>query len=644
MDRVRLSGSDAILLGHVVAPGGAMPDVVVTVNGQGQRLASPSEPVDVENPPLDGRIWWSASFLGSELPAGELVFEATAVDRTGIAERLEPFIVPELVRDHPQRIIGYLDTPMEGEVVNGGVVEVAGWATNSADIDAIEILVDGSLAMKAIPFCHVRRDLVERSGTAANVFCGFWDLVDLEERPEGSTCSLSIHAVGRSGRTNLATRTITVGPLLRPVTDDLETWISALSARTALSTTRARGERRTEQSLNLLVVTHDLGLGGAQLWLDQIVMRLLSDWDVSCTIMASGDGELRRDLEDAGAQVHLLGEVPGQAGLYESKVRDMVDRIAGEDVGIVFANTVNAFIGVDVALRCGVPSVYAIHEHYPRHVLLRNLFGTYGADEYVASRYNLALHEATAVGFVSDATHKLFLSDDTDDRALTIAYGITLDEVDAARRKLDRDQLREEHGFPPAAKVLVCLAALGPRKCPANLVAAFARIAAATGDAHLALVGGLGDPYAAGLLTLIRALGLEYRARVVPLTTDVAPWWIMADGFVLPSDAESLPRSILEAMAYEVPILATDVGGVSEVVRDGVTGFLVAPNDIDDLTLGLRRLLGSDPGDLRAMTKTAAQEVRATRESTAYVDTYLRLLRGLAQDPLAPPQSLVGPL
>jgi D-inositol-3-phosphate glycosyltransferase len=464
-------------------------------------------------------------------------------------------------------------------------------------------------------------------------------LVDLEGRPEGSTCSLTVEAVGRSGRTTLGNRTVTIGPVLRPVKDGGKAWTSALSARTTLSV-RARAGREARESLNALVVTHDLGLGGAQLWLDQIVMRLLSEGDVSCTVMAPRDGEMRRRLEDAGAQVHLFGEVPGDAGLYESKVRDMVDRVADDDVDVVLANTVNAFVGVDVALRCGLPSVYAIHEHYPRNVLLRNLFGADGVDEHVAARFELAMQNSTAIGFVSDATRKLFVPDDMDGRALTIDYGIDLEEVADARRRLDRDRLREKHGFPPSAKVLVCVAALCARKCPVNLVMAFARIAADTRDAHLALVGGLHDSYAEALSTLIDALGLEHRARVISVTPDVAQWWTMADGFVLPSDAESLPRSILEAMAYEVPVLATDVGGVSELVHDGVTGSLVRPNDIEDLTLRIRRLLDTDPADLKVMTKAAAREVRATRDGSGYVEAYLKLLRGLARDPLAPPRSI----
>ena len=200
---VTLSGSDAFLQGHVVATGDALLDVIVAVNGQGRRLASPREPADCEGPMVDGRIAWKAMFLASELPAGDLTFEATAVDGRGSSSASSPSSSPSWSGARPHRILGYLESPKEGAVINGGVVEIAGWAINGMDVDVIEILLDGCEVLKAIPFFHVRRDLVERSGTGSNLFCGFWDLVDLDGRPEGSTCSLSVDAVGRSGRTHL---------------------------------------------------------------------------------------------------------------------------------------------------------------------------------------------------------------------------------------------------------------------------------------------------------------------------------------------------------------------------------------------------------------------------------------------------------
>lgn len=114
---------------------------------------------------------------------------------------------------------------------------------------------------------------------------------------------------------------------------------------------------------------------------------------------------------------------------------------------------------------------------------------------------------------------------------------------------------------------------------------------------------------------------LEAQARSLDLTgavrftgyldeTAVATLLDTADMLVLPSFAEGLPVVLMEALASLIPVIATQVAGVSELVEDGVSGFIVPPGDVETLALRLDRLL-SDPELCAAMGAAGRAKVEA---------------------------------
>ncbi|MGO9028309.1 MAG: glycosyltransferase family 4 protein [Acidimicrobiales bacterium] len=553
-------------------------------------------------------------------------------DRPGLSDNDAP---PTSERQRP---IAVLEFPVDGSVEDGGVIQVSGWGAGVGDIDRIEVRLDDGPSEPAGIFCTVRPDVIANTGDPSDLLSGYFHLVDVGSRPVGSTCTVTVEVVGESGRNSLGSRSVVIGPTARQLGDAERAWVEALSDRTgALAKTAVPGD-----GLRLMVVAHELSLGGAQLWLQEILRTLLTRPDVSCTVLSHHDSYFRSELEEAGAVVHVIGRLVETGGAYESQVRDVVDLMVADGTNIVLANAASSFIGVDAAARCGIPSVYAIHDHFSENILWDVIFGRLGLDEHVRRRTRVALEGATAVGFVADATRRLYLPDDEDERAVRVDYGIRLGDVERSRATLDRTRLRAEHGYRPDDRVLINVATVNPRKAQAMLVVAFARIAGDHPEARLAMVGAGGNEYAGATAELIDLLGLGGLVRQVPLTPDVEPWYVMADGFVLPSDTESLPRTIIEAMAFEVPVLASDVGGVSEIVRQGETGLLHRPGDVADLARGLDRLLSLTPAEAGTMTDRAAAETRSVRDVHGYVATYEHLLRGLAKDPGASPRQLVA--
>ncbi len=82
---------------------------------------------------------------------------------------------------------------------------------------------------------------------------------------------------------------------------------------------------------------------------------------------------------------------------------------------------------------------------------------------------------------------------------------------------------------------------------------------------------------------LIKNLGLNNKIKLLGFRRDIPEIMKCLDVFVLTSLWEGLPRVILQSMAAGVPVVATDVDGSSEVVRNGVNGFLVKPSDVEGI-------------------------------------------------------------
>jgi glycosyltransferase involved in cell wall biosynthesis len=104
----------------------------------------------------------------------------------------------------------------------------------------------------------------------------------------------------------------------------------------------------------------------------------------------------------------------------------------------------------------------------------------------------------------------------------------------------------------------------------------------------------------------VAALGLQAHFRFGGERQDIPQLLRACDLFVLPSIAEGMPNSVLEAMAAGLPVIATRAGGIGEIIQDGVTGVLVEPKSADALAAAMLRLL-RDP-DLAARLARAAQE------------------------------------
>ncbi len=116
---------------------------------------------------------------------------------------------------------------------------------------------------------------------------------------------------------------------------------------------------------------------------------------------------------------------------------------------------------------------------------------------------------------------------------------------------------------------------------------------------------------------LVETLGLAEAVRYVGVVDEVAPLLKAADVLLLPSETESFGLVALEAMASGVPVVASDVGGLPEVVEHGVTGFLAPVGDVDAMAGYCLQLLADCASTRRysAAARAQAARVRLCRRS-----------------------------
>src|SRR5215472_12185151 len=190
-----------------------------------------------------------------------------------------------------------------------------------------------------------------------------------------------------------------------------------------------------------------------------------------------------------------------------------------------------------------------------------------------------------------------------------------------------RSEWREKEGFRDDQTLFVCVARFAEQKNHALLLKAFAQGPSFHPNAHLILVGEgvlreqLGEQ--------ARNLGLDGQIHFLGLRTDIPDVLAAMDVFVLSSDWEGNPLSMMEAMASGLPIVSTAVGGVPDLIANGREGFLVPPGDVRGFS-GAMTFLLRDLETRRSMGTAAARRAKenfdVSKMDRAYEQLYENLI------------------
>jgi glycosyltransferase involved in cell wall biosynthesis len=254
-----------------------------------------------------------------------------------------------------------------------------------------------------------------------------------------------------------------------------------------------------------------------------------------------------------------------------------------------------SLIGRIAAKMAGVPLIlytahgFYFHDRMPvwkrqPFIWLEKLGGAFTDFTFTQSREDL--EAAAALGIASP------------NRLQHIGNGIDLDRFDPGKWRRERCEQRHALGLAETDLAVCIIGRLVREKGYFELLAAFAQVVEKLPQARLIVIGGAlesdHDEAESEIRELVGRLGLREQVIFLSFRKDVEAILAASDLFVLPSHREGMPRSILEAMAMELPVVATRIRGSREEVQDGKSGLLVEVGDVTGLAEAMTGLL-EDP-------------------------------------------------
>ncbi len=168
---------------------------------------------------------------------------------------------------------------------------------------------------------------------------------------------------------------------------------------------------------------------------------------------------------------------------------------------------------------------------------------------------------------------------------------------------------------PNGERLLVHVSNFRPVKRAADCVEILAKVRAAGENARLVMVGD--GPERSAVYYLAEQLGMTEHIEFVGKQANIADYLGVADVFLLPSELESFGLAALEAQACEVPVIATRIGGIPEVINDSETGFLSDVGDVNKMCADTLRLLADE--NMRRSFGTRGRELAVQRYSTGQI-------------------------
>ena len=320
----------------------------------------------------------------------------------------------------------------------------------------------------------------------------------------------------------------------------------------------------------VLVFTNSLHYGGGQTYIIELLKLLLQRNVISqpVLVMSEAGGPMRSHLTNLGilTEPMILPSFTELAEL-ESWVRLLIGRIESHRPRKIILNTLGMWPVALAAIAIGETPVWSIHE-------------SFSVDEFVKLTIPNSLLHHNVVTLISEALHRsrlIFEARSTADIVLghsweshphlTIA-GYYISDISRV--------LADPHvtQWPENSRIL-SVGTMEPRKNQLAAISLIRRLENLNYNPYLTLVGArLDQSYTKAVINDIETLGLDDRVEIVEVTHDLDPWYQSSQFYLSTSDVESMPITVLLAMAHGLICIVPELFGLGELIEDGITGFL----------------------------------------------------------------------
>jgi glycosyltransferase involved in cell wall biosynthesis len=348
--------------------------------------------------------------------------------------------------------------------------------------------------------------------------------------------------------------------------------------------------------VRILRVIARLNVGGPALHVSYLAAgldRIGYETTLAAGRVSTGEESMEYVARDAGVEPVFLSALQREISPVRDaeSVRQLVRLIRELRPHILHTHTAKAgALGRTAALLAGSARPPVVVHTFHGHVL-RGYFGPARTRAFLELERRLARTTDALVAVSPEVRDDLVaLGVAPAERFTVIRLGI-----DLGARLAGDGATRSELGLADDAFVVGWFGRMTEIKRVDDLLRALARLLAREPRALLLLVGD--GPLRAGLERLARELGVANAVRFLGYRNDVGALYGICDAIALTSANEGTPVVAIEALAARVPVVSTDVGGVSDVVRDGTSGFLTPPGDLDAFAARLATLASDE--DLR---------------------------------------------